>query len=276
MNLNPVIWRFLITLWLGLQSFTAAAANTVPAETEKNLPGIALIIDDLGNQSHLGMRAIMLPGPVACAFLPYGPFTNALARQAHGYHKEVMLHLPMQAVDHENKRVEKGTLTLDMTEQQFMEATANEIAAVPYVTGLNNHKGSLLTRHPGNMAWLMQAINKHGDLFFVDSRTTTETVARQLAVEYGVPNSSRNVFLDNDPNPEAVRAQFRKLVAMAKRDGTALGIGHPLPGTLNVLTEELANLRWQGVQLLPVSRLIAQQNKQQNEPRVAWQRSLSH
>jgi len=275
MNLNPVIWRFLFTMWLGLQSYSSAAAQTIPAETKKNLPAIALIIDDLGNQRHLGMRAVMLPGPVACAFLPYGPFTNALARQAHGYHKEVMLHLPMQAVDHENKRVEKGTLTLEMTEQQFMEATAHELAAVPYVTGLNNHKGSLMTRHPGNMAWLMRAINEHGKLFFVDSRTTTATVARQLAVEHGVPNSSRNVFLDNDPNPEAVRAQFRKLIAIAKRDGTALGIGHPLTGTLNVLAEELANLHRQGVQLLPVSRLIAQQNEQQNEPRVAWQRSLS-
>jgi polysaccharide deacetylase 2 family uncharacterized protein YibQ len=275
MNLNPAIWRFLITLWLGLQSYSAAAATTFPAGAEKNLPAIALIIDDLGNQSDLGMRAIMLPGPVACAFLPYGPFTNALARQAHGYHKEVMLHLPMQAVDHENRRVEKGTLTLEMTEQQFMEATVREIAAVPYVTGLNNHKGSLLTRHPGTMAWLMQAINRHGNLFFVDSRTTKETVARQLAVEYGVPNSSRNVFLDNDPDPEAVRAQFRKLVAIAKRDGTALGIGHPFPGTLNVLEEELENLHRQGVQLLPVSRLIAQQHEQQHKPRIAWQESLS-
>lgn len=267
MKLNPVIWRFLMILWLGLQSFTAAA--------EKNLPVIALIIDDLGNQSELGMRAVMLPGPVACAFLPYGPFTSALARQAHAYRKEVMLHLPMQAVDHEQRRVEKGTLTLEMTEQQFMEATAHEIAAIPHVSGLNNHKGSLLTRHPGNMAWLMRAINKHGELFFIDSRTTSATVARQVAVEHGVPNSSRNVFLDNDPDPGAIRAQFRKLVAIAKRDGTALGIGHPLTATLDVLQEELNDLPRHGVQLLPVSRLIDQQYEQQPEQRVAWQTSLS-
>jgi polysaccharide deacetylase 2 family uncharacterized protein YibQ len=152
-----------------------------------------------------------------------------------------------------------------------MEALGNEIAAVPYVSGLNNHKGSLLTRHPGNMAWLMQAINQRGDLFFVDSRTTKETVASQLAVEYGVPNISRNVFLDNDPDPEAVREQFRKLIAIAKRDGYALGIGHPLTGTLNVITEELENLQQQGVRLLPVSRLI----ELQNERRLAWQTSLS-
>jgi polysaccharide deacetylase 2 family uncharacterized protein YibQ len=271
MKFRPAKWCFPFTVWLYFQMFAVLTVNADPADSETNLPGIALIIDDLGNQRELGMRAVKLPGPVACAFLPYGPFTKALASQAHSHRKEIMLHLPMQAVDHGKKRVEEGTLTMDMTEQQFMEALGNEIAAVPYVSGLNNHKGSLLTRHPGNMAWLMQAINQRGDLFFVDSRTTKETVASQLAVEYGVPNISRNVFLDNDPEPEAVREQFRKLIAIAKRDGYALGIGHPLTGTLNVITEELENLQQQGVRLLPVSRLI----ELQNERRLAWQTSLS-
>jgi len=258
-------------MWLYFQSAMTVAANADPGDAERNLPGIALIIDDLGNQRDLGMRAVMLPGPVACAFLPYGPFTEALASQAHARRKEIMLHLPMQAVDQGDKRVEQGTLTLDMTERQFLDSLADELAAVPYVSGLNNHKGSLLTRHPGNMAWLMQAINRRGDLFFVDSRTTKATVASQLAAEYGVPNISRNVFLDNDPEPESVRVQFRKLIAIARRDGTALGIGHPLPGTLTVLKEELENLQLHDVQLLPVSRLI----DLQNERRIAWQTSLS-
>jgi len=271
MKFKPAIWCFPVTLWLYFQWFAVMAVHAAPADTEKYLPAIALIIDDLGNQREQGMRAVSLPGPVACAFLPYGPFTKALASQAHAYRKEIMLHLPMQALDHGHKPVEKGTLTLDMTEQQFMGALALGIAAVPHVSGLNNHKGSLLTQHPGNMAWLMQAINQRGDLFFIDSRTTKATVARQLAVEYGVPSSSRNVFLDNNPEPEAVRAQFRKLVLIAKREGTALGIGHPFPGTLGVLTEELENLHRQGVQLLPVSRLI----ELQNERSIAWQTSLS-
>ncbi|MCG6899540.1 MAG: divergent polysaccharide deacetylase family protein [Gammaproteobacteria bacterium] len=272
MHIRTVTRYFPITLWLCFQSAILFSPNAQSGEAQENLPGIALIIDDLGNQRELGMRAVMLPGPVACAFLPYGPLTKALASQAYAYHKEIMLHLPMQAVDQGNARVDEGTLTLDMTEQQFTDALAHEIAAVPYVSGLNNHKGSLLTRHPGNMAWLMQAINERGDLFFVDSRTTKETVASQLATEYGVPNISRNVFLDNDPDPEAVRLQFRKLIAIAKRDGTALGIGHPQTGTLDVLREELENLQRYGVQLLPVSRLI----ELQNERRLAWQMSLSH
>jgi len=128
-----------------------------------------------------------------------------------------------------------------------------------------------LTRHPGTMAWLMDAIAQRGDLFFVDSRTTSATVAEQLAVEYGIPNTSRNVFLDNEPNPAAVRAQFRKLLAMARRNGTALGIGHPYPGTLEVLADELRRLEQQGVQLIPVSQLI----ELQKQGRSSWQASLS-
>jgi polysaccharide deacetylase 2 family uncharacterized protein YibQ len=121
------------------------------------------------------------------------------------------------------------------------------------------------------MAWLMQAIAGRGDLFFIDSRTTSATVAEQLALEYGIPNTARNVFLDNEPAPAAVRAQFRKLVAMAKRDGTALGIGHPYPGTVAVLAEELGRLQRYGVQLLPVSRLI----EMRREENTLWQAYLS-
>ena len=113
MKFRPAKWCFPFTVWLYFQMFAVLTVNADPADSETNLPGIALIIDDLGNQRELGMRAVKLPGPVACAFLPYGPFTKALASQAHSHRKEIMLHLPMQAVDHGKKRVEEGTLTMD-------------------------------------------------------------------------------------------------------------------------------------------------------------------
>jgi polysaccharide deacetylase 2 family uncharacterized protein YibQ len=264
---TPVSWRFFIALWLVCCSVPAGADGSVRDE----LPAIALIIDDLGNRQGLGKRVVNLPGPVACAFLPFGRYTDPLARQAHALHKEVLLHLPMQAVEDAPAMLGKGVLTLDMTERQFMATLEHDMAAVPHISGLNNHMGSLLTRHPGTMAWLMDAVARRGDLFFVDSRTTSATVAEQLAMEYGIPNTIRNVFLDNEPAAAAVRAQFQKLIALAKRKGTALGIGHPYPGTVAVLAEELGKLEQQGVRLLPVSRLIEIQ-KQEN---ASWQASLS-
>jgi polysaccharide deacetylase 2 family uncharacterized protein YibQ len=234
-------------------------------------PSIALIIDDLGNQSAAGQRAIELPGPVACAFLPYGHFTRQLAQQAHTRGKEVMLHLPMQSVHHNES--DRGELVLDMTQQQFTRTLTAGLAAVPHVSGINNHRGSLITRHPGHMSWLMQALNQRGGLFFVDSRTTAATVARRIAAEYRVPSIERNVFLDHDRQPDAVQAQFRRLVRIAHRDGVALGIGHPYPETLEVLSRELALLGDYNIQMVSVNRLI--EIEAETGSKQPWQMSLS-
>jgi len=254
------IKRLVLAFLSACLSATVLADDVGAVNPADNLPGIALIIDDLGNQDTYGKQAVLLPGPVACSFLPHGPFTRSLARLAHAQDKEVMLHLPMEAVHGNHPDNEQGELTLDMTHHQFQEVLDADLNSVPYVTGLNNHMGSLLTRHPGHMGWLMESISQHGPLFFVDSRTTRKTVARRLAVEYGIPSADRNVFLDNEPDPEAVRVQFRKLLDMARRKGTALGIGHPHPGTLEVLREELAGLEAQGIRLLSVASLIDRQN----------------
>ena len=242
--------------------------STLPAVRP---PAIALIIDDLGTQLSKGRRAIELPGPVAVSFLPGGEHTAKLARLAHENDKEVMLHLPMQAIGQRRRHHHVGELMADMPQSEFLDILARNIAEVPHVSGINNHRGSLMTQNSSNMAWLMRALQDHGELFFIDSRTTAETVAADMAQAYDVPSASRNVFLDNEPTREAIRRQFRELVKRARRDGTALAIGHPHPATLAVLAEELPRLEAHGLQLVPVATLI----ERQNERRLAWQGSLS-
>jgi polysaccharide deacetylase 2 family uncharacterized protein YibQ len=251
--------------------FPVVAVATDVDGSVRPVPVIALIIDDLGNQRMAGNDAVRLPGPVACAFLPDGPFTRELAQQAHAGHKEVMLHLPMQAANDLQAEPGADVLTLDMTHRQYLATLEHDLEAIPHVSGLNNHMGSLLTRHPGSMAWLMQALRERGNLFFIDSRTTSATVARRMAHEHGVPNSERNVFLDNDPDAPAIRRQFRRLIAIAKRDGSALAIGHPHPATIEVLNEELRRLGSSGVRLVPVAQLIELQKDRQ----LVWQKSSS-
>ena len=240
-----------ICLLLALQWAATVVSAAAPEPPE---PAIAIIIDDLGGRLDAGTRTIDLPGPVACAFLPHSTHTRRLALRAHSHNKEVLLHLPMQTV--QARPLDAGGLRLDMTQRQFVEALQRDLAAVPHVVGVNNHMGSLLTRHPGHMLWLMQEINRHGRLFFVDSRTTSATVALQVAMENDVPSLKRDVFLDNDPQPEAIRARFHELLQRARRDGTALAIGHPYPGTLQVLEQMLPGLAQQGVRLVPVADLI--------------------
>lgn len=247
-----------------------AHAQVPPAESAPR-PAIAIIIDDLGGRLAPGKRVAGLPGPVACAFLPHAAHTRALALLAHSRNKEVLLHLPMQTV--EARPLDAGGLRLDMTEQQFVQALQRDLAAVPHVAGINNHMGSLLTRHPGHMLWLMQEINRHGALFFVDSRTTSATVALQVAMENDVPSLKRDVFLDNDPSPAAVRARFAYLLQRAKRDGTALAIGHPHPGTLEVLEQLLPTIEQHGVRLVSVAEMIQLRQAEESQWHVSSFRS---
>ena len=218
-------------------------------------PRIAIIIDDLGYQLDAGRRVIDLPGPVVCAILPGTPRARQLAKGAHDNGKEVLLDLPLQAIEHSGL-LEPGGITLDMSRERFAAVFAEAIESVPYAAGVNSHRGSLLTRHPGHMLWLMEDIRAHEGLFFVDSYTTHASVALRIAAETGVGALKRDVFLDADPAPEAIRRELERLKAIATQRGHAIAIAHPYTATLEILEYELPRLRAAGFELVPVSELI--------------------
>jgi polysaccharide deacetylase 2 family uncharacterized protein YibQ len=218
-------------------------------------PRIAIIIDDLGYQLEAGRRAIDLPGPLAYAILPGTPRGRILAELANDHGKEVLLHLPLEAVKYDGP-VEPGGLVLDMSRTVFQAAFNSAIESIPFAVGVSSHRGSLLTRHPGHMGWLMEEIQRRDGLFFIDSYTTHESVALRIAAEIGVTAIKRDVFLDHDRCPEAVRAEFERLKKLARTRGKAVAIGHPYPDTLELLEREIPNLAKEGIELVPVSQLI--------------------
>jgi len=250
--------------------FVLLLAPSLQAQEAYTQPVISIIIDDMGKRLVSGQRVLALPGPVACAFLPQAPYTSELAAEAFGKGKEVMLHLPMDAVS--GHRLDAGAVTLEMTRHQFMRTVKQNLDAVPYVKGINNHMGSLLTRHPGHMLWLMQVMQQQDALFFVDSRTTAATVARQIAAESGVPSTERNVFLDHKLDTQTLEYEFNRLLQLARKQGSAVAIGHPHPQTLALLERRLPQLEQQGIRLLPVGELI----NHQREVEHSWQASWSH
>lgn len=254
----------------GWISTTAVFAVTPPDQPAHNhQPAIGIIIDDMGNLAQRDKRALQLPGPITFAFLPHTPHARDLAELAHRLNKEIMLHLPMQPM--ENDKPGPGALTLHMTARQFVQQLTLDFAAIPHFIGINNHMGSLLTQHPGHMQWLMTELSKRKDLYFVDSYTSKNSIAQQLANENRIPNIRRDVFLDHDRNPDTIRFHLQRLIAKARQNGTALAIGHPFPETIAVLKEELPKLRAQGVTLLPVSQLI----HRNLERSTSWQAYLS-
>ena len=235
------------------------------------LPAISIIIDDLGYTYSRDMRVANLPGPVTCAILPRTPYGVRIAEQAHHHHKEILLHQPMQAT-RPNENMGAGGLSLDMSFNEFKRIVNYNLNSLPYIVGINNHMGSLLSRHPGHMTWLMQVLSAYNDdLLVVDSYTTHASVIGQMASEYNIPNMRRDIFLDNVRTTEHITAQFNRLLATASKNGIALAIGHPYPQTIEVLEKLLPKLKEKGYHIVPISTLLNIQNTRFR----SWRASLS-
>ncbi|WP_421867101.1 divergent polysaccharide deacetylase family protein [Motiliproteus sp.] len=238
----------------------ASTSEPHPAEVSDSVsqPALVIIIDDVGDNYARGRAAVELPGPVTYAFLPHSPFGPKLARKAFADGKDVILHAPMQNT--RDRPLGPGALTADLGKQQFRQVLQGDLDVIPHVQGLNNHMGSLLTTLQPQMEWVMELARERG-LFFIDSRTSASSIAWETARRYGIPNLKRDVFLDHERTTEFVHRQFMKALAIARRHGSAVVIGHPYPVTVDYLRLALPLLDEQGIRLLTASALIMEQQE---------------
>lgn len=231
------------------------------------LPAISIIIDDMGDRHEAGRQVTLLPGPVACAFLPGTPHGASLARLAHAQGKEVLLHFPLQPLEGKPHPL---AITVRSSRAELATRLRDDLDALPFVIGVNTHQGSLLSQRLQPMHWLMAELKARGNLYFVDSYTTPASVAYSAAQTWGLPTARREVFLDDLRDATEIRKQMLRLVAKARREGSAIGIGHPYTETLAILRQELPNLASYGVRLVPPSEIIRLQGGDRpQQPRYA-------
>ena len=221
---------------------------------------LVVIIDDIGDNHARGLQAVNLPGPLTYAFLPHTPFAKELAKKAHQQGKDVILHAPM-----ENKaglRLGPGALEQHHSRTEIKNILSTDLDAIPHVIGMNNHMGSLLTEDRGKMHAVMDVV-KQRNLFFIDSVTSTKTVAWRVAREQGIPHLTRDVFLDNKQEWNYINGQFKKALQVSIAQGYAVLIGHPYPETVEYLAQALPLLDQLGIKLVSASELLEISKKRQ-------------
>jgi len=214
---------------------------------------LAIIIDDIGYNQVQSERAARLKGAFTLSVLPFTPHGISSAKLAHQYGKELMVHLPMSAIS--NMPIGKGGLVSGMGKTAFLSTLRQNLDNIPYALGANNHMGSQLTQEAEPMQWLMEELDRRR-LFFVDSRTSVNTKALDIAHKYQVPSLKRDVFLDDLNETRAIEYQLNRALQFARQRGSAVAIGHPYPTTLGVLEAMQPLLEKQEVRLVYVSQLL--------------------
>lgn len=223
----------------------AGTAHAAPAKAY-----MSIIIDDLGQNIERDNRTLALPGPVTMAIMPDTPHAIDFARQAHKAGKTVILHMPMDPAT--------GPYAWhpDIPLPELASRLNAALAKVPHAAGINNHMGSRMTAQPAAMAWLMGELQRRHK-FFVDSRTSAQTVAAQQAQKIDLASVSRDVFLDDERTEAAIATQLQTAIALAHKQGSAVMIGHPYPQTLAVLERELPKLKAQGIDWIDIRQMIS-------------------
>lgn len=252
-----------------LFAFSHVTAESPQADTNP-LPHVAIVIDDLGDRLHEGQRSVNLPGPVTIGIIPYTPYAKRLALAAGEAGKEVLLHLPMEAMS--QRYLGKGGLSSTMDKQQFFSTLNHSLRYLSNIRGVSNHMGSLLTQNRERMTWLMAGLKKNGGLYFLDSRTIDTSLAMEVAEQNGVEHATRDVFLDHHRSEAKMNRQWAYFIKLAKQKGSAVCIAHPYSESLAFLKQKLSTLDAEGVRLVSVSELI---NWREHKGGKLWQTSMS-
>jgi polysaccharide deacetylase 2 family uncharacterized protein YibQ len=235
---------------------SAQASNSpAPAEVSANptAPKVALIIDDCGQWIDTERALIALPIPITLSVLPHVHYTTTIAQEAADAGKGVMLHLPMEPISHAYPG--PGEIKTEMPDDAIVKQMEDDLAQVPLAKGVNNHEGSEASADDRVMKDVMSVIKQH-DLFFVDSRTNSKTVGSAEATDDGVPTASRDVFLDNRADVAYTESMLDRTIAIAKRNGSAIAIGHPKLTTLAAIREMYPKMEGEGVQFVLVQQLV--------------------
>lgn len=214
---------------------------------------IAIVIDDLGNSLRAGLAAIALPANITFAVMPHRKHSKMLAQRAARLGREVILHTPMSTQN--GRDIGAGALTQTMDERFFKNRLRFAIDSIPNLTGINNHMGSYLTTQTQAMEWVMEVL-KEKNLFFVDSRTHANSVAYSTAKRMGLYTANRDVFLDHEINIDYIHTQFKRTIAIARKYGSAIAIGHPHQATISYLNHVLPQIENSDISIHSVSELL--------------------
>ena len=214
---------------------------------------IAIVIDDWGyNLNNLPILD-QIKYPLTISVLPNLSYSRVIAENLHKRKLEIILHLPMEP--REKYRLEKNTIMTSMDESTIRNIFNQDLADVPYVSGVSNHMGSMATDSPKTMRIIFKEL-KRRKLYFLDSLVSSESVCFDLAHKMHIPFAKRDVFLDNKEETEYIKEQIYKLKTRATVYGQAIGIGHDQRITLEVLKEVMPELDREGYKFVFVSELV--------------------
>ncbi|WP_419766074.1 MAG: divergent polysaccharide deacetylase family protein [Arcobacter sp.] len=197
---------------------------------KSNRPKLAIVIDDVTLQSQIN-HIKDIGYTVNISLMPPTNGHKDSAKIAKNL-PFALVHFPLQATI--TRFEEDYTLKVGDSYEKIEKRVAQIREWYPKLKYTNNHTGSVFTADKTSMRYLIKALKKY-DFTFIDSRTTSKSVVKEVTKEFGMPYIARNIFLDNKKDFNYIQNQLKKAIRIANKTGSSIAIGHPYPITMKVL-----------------------------------------
>lgn len=284
---------FQVNLSHSEESYTVAAQSQVPGMAEEVTTGIwnfslitagsfaegelrmspddagdevllAVVIDDWGYPSMAVDMLLEFPLPLTQAILPYLPLSERVAREAPQWGHEIILHQPMEPFN-TSLDMGPGGITTTMSAAAIRRQLEENVDHLMGVAGINNHMGSKATSDRQTMERVFHVLQDM-DLYFLDSKTTPDTVTRQVAGTIPIPFAENRLFLDNENDVPYIRNQIQQAIDLTQARGDTVVIGHVRPRTARALWDMLPSILETNVRLVHLSEVLEYPEAARPEP----------
>jgi len=215
----------------------------------------AIIIDDFGySYNGLAKEFIWFDMPLTLSVIPGLKESKRVARDAVAANKCVLVHMPMGP--REEKFSDEGyALLAGQSPGTTRLRIRSAFAELPMAVGMNNHQGSLVTADRAMMKTILSEL-KSSKKIFIDSRTSSQSVAEEVGRSLRLAVASNQVFLDAENDETFIRDQMNKLADLAVSQGEVVAIGHLRKRTLKILRERMPQLQARGVEFVYLTDLF--------------------
>lgn len=234
--------------------------KTVKPEKKKVIPKqyiakIAIILDDGGNNIELIKRLANLPYKITVSILPFTPYDKKSAEILRNAKKQVFLHLPLQPYRYPEIEPGKGAILLN-TPSDLIDIIINKnVERLGSIDGVNNHMGSKFTENKDKTTLVLKSIRRYTNVF-VDSRTSSKSVAYEVCKSVMEKCGYNSQFIDNDNNKDIILKNIEEAVNLAKTKKSIIIIGHVRTATIEALEEALPVYEKKGIEFVFVDEVI--------------------
>jgi polysaccharide deacetylase 2 family uncharacterized protein YibQ len=204
-------------------------------------PKVALIFDDMGN-SVQDLRGIYsLEIPLTISVIPNLKFSRNIAHVGARSGFSVLIDLPLEPLE-KGANSNPKFISSDLGGWEIDSLLRRYLNFIRIAIGVNTHMGSRATQDRRLMEIISREL-KRRNMVFIDSRTSSESVAYEVARQEGLICGYSDGLLDFTGSDDEVNQQLEDLISKAKDKGKIIAIVHSTTKAIDLFKSRLPELK---------------------------------